>query len=80
MTGQMLAISIAQSDASKQVWNYLEGKTDGKDIEETINKIIQHYKIVVDSSILGNKDLVGKETNLEILGEQNKKIEMKVVV
>jgi len=79
LTSQMLAISIAQSDINKAIWDYLDGKTDGKEIENSIAKIISQYKISIDTKVLGNKNLIGEAESLTILGAKNRKIEIKVI-
>jgi len=79
LTSQMLAISIAQSDINKAIWDYLDGKIDEKEIENSIAKIIPQYKISIDTKVLGNKNLAGEAESLTILGAKNRKTEIKVI-
>lgn len=75
----MLSITIAQSEMSKKILDYLEGKIDKTEIESGINKVIPSYKIIVGGKTLGNPRLVSEDkTSLEFI-EGNKKIKIEVI-
>jgi len=80
LQAQMLAISIAQSELSDELLEYLNGNIDKEKIERKINSVVTPYKISFLGATLGSKNIVGEESWLEFLGYENEKVRIEVVV
>ncbi|MEM5879211.1 MAG: hypothetical protein QXU74_01835 [Candidatus Aenigmatarchaeota archaeon] len=79
LKSQMLSISIAQSEISEMLLNYLEGKINKSTIEAKISQVLPNYKLSIGDKEIGNPKISGERTIIEAFAN-NKRIKIEVVV
>lgn len=79
LKSQLLSISIAQSEISEMMLDYLEEKINKDAIEAKISQVFTTYKILIGDKTIGNPKISGEKTTTKMF-VNNKKITLEVIV
>jgi len=82
LLAESLAISISNSDVRDDLLSYYFGKTSGEGVKNTLRRVItkNKYLICIESKCIGDSRIKGEESILPLLTNENRKMNIKVVI
>ena len=78
---ESFALSISNSDVKNNLFSYYFGKAGEEEIRNIFRRIVNtKYLVCIEDRCIGDKGIRGEESVLPILTNDNRKMNLKVVI